>query len=265
MASKFDITREMVHDKQMKIIIIRLDYAGVADLSNLIAIFDETCPGAFSNRQEVYNNQLNVNLRTEDLISISDSLSVPVNVIRKERIWRYAGLKDVVCDTYLDISQYYLCMTIMCNNNYDGLDHYLPIFEKATSAFRSIPYFQPKRLGLRKNRVENFDDYKIIASTFESHMFCLDSFNSRCDVHLSKRYSDVIHNNNVIANINRAIELVSVEGKQCYKTALDIDAYYQDDAISNERTMAELLKVANEYEFDIYKDCMTEQYLNSIM
>jgi len=269
MINKDDIKRDMVHDKNMKIIILRLDYAGVTDLSALISAFEGVFSNVFSKRQEVYNNQLNVNLRAEDLNSISESLSVPVNVIRKEKLWRYSELKEVTCKTSLDISQYYLCMTIMCENNYDGLDKYLSYFEGTAQAFKdNVQYFLPKRLGLRKNRVEDFKEYGLITSTFEKSVFCMDNFFSCCEKHIMKNYIDVIRNtcsNNLQVNINRKIEPVIIDGEDMHKTALDIDAYYQSEEILNSSPINQLLRDANEYEFGIYKSCMTQEYLNQIM
>ena len=269
MKNKDEISREMVHDKKMKIIILRLDYIGVTDLIALISAFESVFSGSFSMRQEVYNNQLNVSLRAEDLNSISESLSVPVNVIRKEKLWRYSGLKDVMCKTSLDISQYYLCLTIMCEDNYDGLDIYMPYFERTVKAFKdNNRYFRPKRLGLRKNRVEKFEEYDNIASTFEKSVFCMDNFFSCCEKHIVKNYIDVVRNtcsNDLQVNINRKIEPVVIDDKEIYKTALDIDAYYQSEEILNSLPIDQLLSNANNYEFEIYKSCMTQKYLNQIM
>ena len=83
--SKAEIDRTKVHDKNMKIVIIRLDYAGVTDLLDLIKSFDQTIK-SFKQREEVYNNQLNLNIREEDIQTISKTLSIPVNIIRKCRI-----------------------------------------------------------------------------------------------------------------------------------------------------------------------------------
>ena len=54
--SKADIQRNQVHDAHMKLVIIRLDYSGVIDSSELIKIFDKRFPRAFQNRNYVVRN-----------------------------------------------------------------------------------------------------------------------------------------------------------------------------------------------------------------
>ncbi|MFR9643778.1 MAG: hypothetical protein SNH57_00685 [Rikenellaceae bacterium] len=267
--NKEDMQQENIHDTNMNIVIIRLDYVGVTDLSELLHEFDSNFPAQFESRQEIYSNQLNVNLRAEDLNSISESISLPVNVIKKEKIVRYSELKGAVCKVTLDISQYFLCMTIMCENNYDGLNSYSSFFHKAAQLFKdNIPYFAPKRLGLRKNRGEYFKTFECIKETFESHLFCLDYFYSECELPLTKKYSDTLNNRchrDLFINLNREVRFAKKEGEDVYATSLDIDAYFQNESTLKTIPFAELLSEANLYEFEIYKSCMTEEYLNKIM
>lgn len=265
--SKDQLTRNMVHDTKMKIVIIRLDYSGVEDLSALIKIFDDKIK-CFKSRRELYNNQMNVTLREEDLATISKSLSIPVNVIRKEKIWRYFDSTLGVCETTLDISQYFMCMTIKSENNYDGLDIYSSVFKEAAELFKSeISYFEPKRLGLRKVRIEDFKDLADSADIFESNVFCLNhKFTETDPTYLEKHYKDVLINdckNRLWININRSIKYFDTDA--IYKSALDIDAYYQDDKSLSETPITDLLSEANEIEFNIYKSCMTFEYLKSII
>ncbi len=267
-SSKEQLNRTMVHDTKMKIIIIRLDYGGVDDLSALIKIFDNNIR-CFKRRQELYNNQMDVTLREEDLIAISKSLSIPVNVIRKEKIWRYSGAELGNCETTLDVSQYYLCMTIKCNNNYDGLNSYSSVFEQAATLFKSnIPYFEPKRLGLRKVRVEDFSNLAEMAHVFEPNIFCLNQKFLRTEDYFEKHYRDVLINaspNKLQVNINRSIKSMVINDKYMYKSALDIDAYYQNRKSLYDHSLPQLLFEANDAEFDIYKSCMTLKYLKTII
>lgn len=268
--SKAEIDRTKVHDKNMKIVIIRLDYAGVTDLLDLIKSFDQTIK-SFKLREEVYNNQLNLNIREEDIQTISKTLSIPVNIIRKEKIYRYSNAEFGECQTTLDISQYFLCMTIISKNNYDGLTVYSQVFQQTAELFKAqIKFFNPKRLGLRKTRVENFNTIDEIQSTFEPNLFCFNHFNDITDKEYhSKIYKDVFRNDqlSIFANINRSILPVKKDDQDKLQTQLDIDTYYDTQhykTIFQKFSFAQLLENANQYEFEIYKSCLTLEHLNKI-
>lgn len=267
--SKERFERNRLHDTNMKTVIIRLDYAGVIDNQELVKIFDKRFPSAFRSRQEIHNSEFTINLRGDDLKDISDTLSVPVSVIQKERVYRYQGLKDVACEVTLDISQYYLCMTINCQNNYDGLDKYIECFKGAISVFaEKNSYFQPKRLGLRKIRVENKPRIEDFTSIFETFVFNIPGYSLASSLNLKTKYYDYIEcpdMNNLRFNINRAINRLEKRSDQgisyLYQSVLDIDAYYKSDTLNR---INELLNQANKEEFKVYKACMKETYLNSI-
>lgn len=268
--AKSEFTRSRIHDHYMKRIIIRLDYSGVRDGAKLVDLFDRKFPKAFRESKDIFNNEFSIQLRNDELKDISESIQVPINVIQKEKIVRYSGMKNVACDVILDISQYYLCMTIQCNGNYDGLDKYIECFKGAITVFSdSIPYFQPKRLGLRKIRVEDKSTIQEFADTFEPFVFNIPGYAINNSVNLKSEYVDYIQqpsNNNIKFNIRRVIglnnksdnnnELVST-----YVATLDIDAYYKDTELRN---INELLNQANVLEFEVYKSCMKESYLRSI-
>lgn len=260
--------RNRLHDNQMKEIIIRLDYTGVRDGADLVRLFDKRFPKAFKRSQDIYNNEFTLSFRKEDLKDISESIKVPVSIIQKEKIVRYVGMKDVACEVELDISQYYLCMTIKCNGNYDGLDKYVECFKGAISVFESsLPYFTPKRLGLRKIRVEDKPTIKEFESIFEPFVFQIPQYSIDDAKHLKSEYKDYIEDpiNNIRFHIQRTIGRVvkqsSDKNEIAYVSTLDIDAYYKGEELNN---INDLLSKANLLEFKIYKSCMKEEYLKSI-
>lgn len=268
--AKEQFVRNRIHDTYMKRIIIRLDYAGVREGSELVRLFDKRFPKAFKQSQDIYNNEFSISLRHDEIKDISDSIKVPVNVIQKEKIIRYEGMKGVACDVSLDISQYYLCMTILCDGNYDGLDKYIECFKGAITVFNdSIPYFQPKRLGLRKIRVESRPTIADFNNVFEHYVFNIPQYSIASSNNLKSEYFDYIEDsqhNNLRLNIRRIIGRREKQNKDGfleneYMASLDIDAYYKDEKLSH---INDLLTQANTIEFEVYKSCMKEEYLRSI-
>ena len=254
----------------MKTVIIRLDYSGVVDSTQLHKLFDKQFPKAFKERHEIHNNEFNIQLKQDELRSISKSLSVPVNVIEKETIVRYKGLKNVACEVTLDISQYYLCMTINCNNNYDGLDNYLEYFKGAISVFiDKMSYFQPKRLGIRKIRVEERDSRDAFNLVFEDFVFNSPTYDLLRADNFKTEYFDffeITNMNNIRFNIHRTMDKLNVKDsagneQTKYRAILDIDAYYRSDDLQD---INALLRQSNNEEFNIYLSCMKESYLRQI-
>ena len=264
--AKDSITRAEVHDKHMKEVIIRLDYAGVSDVSELVKIFDKTFPKTFKNRSDVYNTEYKMTLSQDVIKDISDTVHIPVNVLQKEKIVRYTGMRNVHCNVILDISQYYLCMTIECDENYDGLDKYVECFKGSITAFSSRQdYFQPKRLGLRKIRVESKKTIQDFNKIFESFVLNIPNYSICQKDNLKSTYIDVIEdktNKGLKFNICRSVG--RYDAKQGgvdmteYRAVLDIDADYKDEKLDR---ISDLLTQANLKEFEVYKSCMKEEFL----
>ena len=268
--AKEQFLRHRIHDEYMKQIIIRLDYVGVRGGAELVRLFDKRFPKAFKQSQDVYNSEYSISLRHDEIKDISDSSQVPINMIQKEKITRYKGMNNVACNVSLDISQYYLCMIIECDSNYDGLDKYIECFKGAITIFsENIPYFQPKRLGLRKIRVESKPAIADFNNVFENFVFNIPNYSFISSVNLKSEYFDFIEypqHNNLRINIHRTIERHNTQNaagslKTEYRASLDIDVYYKDEKLSR---INELLTQANSVEFDVYKSCMNEEYLKSI-
>lgn len=266
--AKDRFSRERTHDTNIKTVIIRLDYSGVADLFDLVKLFDKKFPSEFRERSEHHNREYNLKLQKEDIETISKTLSLPVSVIQCETIMRYHGMRHGNCDVFMDISKYYLCMTLNCESNYDGIDNYLSSFKGAITLFKEkIPYFRPRRLGLRKVRVESkpsLDDFKNI---FEDQLFRNHIFGYDAPALLRKESIDcfeVTQFDNLRFNVRGLMNQgKSPEGNFLYTSTLDIDAYYTDKSLSN-IDINRLISTANLQEFEVYKSCMKESYLESI-
>ena len=261
--------RGKIHDVNMKIVILRIDYSGVADTGELCKLFDKNFPDAFRERNEYHNKEFNIQFRKEDVETIRNTLSLPVGVIEKESVMRYQGLKQGgICDVILDISKYYLCMTIKCNNNYDGLDNYIDKFKGAITLFKTkIPYFRPRRLGLRKVRVESKARIEEFQDIFEEHLFNRHIYGYKSPALLRKEFIDsfeITEFNYLRFNVRGLMYSgVTPDGDIQYTSSLDIDAYYNEASLIKS-DINRLITDANLQEFEVYKYCMNESYLESI-
>lgn len=258
--------RNKIHDTNMKVVIVRLDFAGVNDVNELIKFFEKNGK-VFWKKNVMENREINISFREIDFESISESLSIPVEAIKSERFVRYEGLDNCQCDVTFDISQFYLCLTIKCQGNYDGLTNYVAPFKGAIKIFcEKVPYFEPKRLGIRKVRVEVKDNIQNISDSFEPFVFKTPFFCISSPLIRKSEYLDVIEevDKSLRFNIRREIGLViDKDSNKKYSTTLDIDAYYHEDILENGK-INDMINYANQREFEIYRECMSYSYLKSI-
>lgn len=263
--NKAGIQRNQVHDNHMKFVIVRLDYSGVTDSTELVKLFDKKFPKAFKDREYVITREISLALRKEDLVSISEAVSVPISVIEKEKIVRYRGLINVPGDVTLDISQFYICMTIKYNENYDGFNNYVEYFKGAITLFKEkVDYFSPRRLGIRKCRVENFTQLERLNAVFEPFVFNEPNLSIGKLGESLREYRSYLQNdnlNNIRTNIIRRFMPIAENGERRYNTILDIDVYYRDKDLLIGRDINNLIDEANQFEFEVYKMCMAENYL----
>ena len=264
--SKSEIQRHQVHDTHMKYVILRLDYSGVTDRKTLIKLFDNRFPRAFKKRDNVITKEVSLTLRQEDLKTISAAVSVPVSVIEKEPIIRYSGVTNVKGDVTLDISQFYICMTIKYDENYDGLDKYLEYFKGAITVFKSIDYFCPRRLGIRKCRTQNFMSEDDVNKVFEKFVFDDENLRIGSLGKLPREYRTYLGDETkggIRVNIIRKAHPITLKGVDMIWTSLDIDAHLDDQEQLLNRDITNLISEVNEFEFEVYKMCMKESELLS--
>lgn len=266
--AKDRFSRENTHDTNLKTVIIRLDYSGVSDINDLVKLFDKKFPNEFKERHEHHNSEYNIQLSKEDIETISKTLFLPVNVIQRETIMRYHGMKHGNCDVVLDISKYYLCMTLNSENNYDGIDNYISSFKGAITLFKEkIPYFRPRRLGLRKIRVESKTSLVGFKDIFEDELFRHHIYGYESPALLRKESLDcfeVAKFNHLRFNVRGLMNYgKDSDGTYQYTSSLDIDAYYTEASLDN-NDINRLITTANLQEFEVYKNCMKESYLESI-
>lgn len=267
-----DITRLNIRDNNMRQVIMRLDFSGILDLKEITdtILYDETFRTMAPRLQEVYHNEMKVQLREDDLKVISKTLSIPINVIERTKILRFTGFQksmDLKNEVTLDISRFFLCLSVSCRGDYDGFDKYAPIFTVALDLIKNNANFTPQRLGLRKNRVQNFDSIHEVFNVFQKSSFGVLS-DMEIDYIAGKHYTDFYRfaeKRDLHVRNRREINLIRNEEQQkdIYQTILDIDCFYKGDYIEKE-DIQNLLTIANEEDFRVYKYSMNPNFMEQI-
>lgn len=268
MKNKSIFTRLNVHDKKMRLVIVRMDYVCDCTFKKLKSLFDDAFNKTFIYPPVMYeNHNIQINLSDRDFLSISRNLSISIDEIKELQYVRYAGLKKGNCFAILDISQCYMYLTIKCENNYDGLTNYVEPIKGAFTILRNKGVnLSPKRFGIRKIRIEDFSLLDNINGVFEPFVFNMSSFGCSNKVSLKSEYSDVFLDSadGLRTNVKRTLERVVDSYKQQKISAtLDIDSYIHLKE-NTKFNLRNLLDFVNQKEFEIYKECMTYEYLKSI-
>ena len=263
--SKDSIQRSDVHDTHMKYVILRLDYSGMQDVDALKKEFHKRYGGNFSKEEVGVLKSASLTFREEDLKAISKAVTASIRDIENGQIFRYRGLKHVKGDVTLDISQFYLCMTIGYHDDYEGLNKYLDSFKGAITTFKEkFSYFTPKRLGIRKCRVENFRQIQEIDRVFESFVFNdgnlpIGKFGESLRVYRASLSDDGEYG--IKVNVTRSLQPVLSNGRNEIMTSLDIDAYVDNQNLLISRNINKIIDEVNNFEFKVYKMCMKEDAL----
>ena len=264
------IKRSNVKDVYVKQVIIRLDYNGVSNEEKIISsLNDNKCFDSSWSAGWSYHNDIKIrsSYRQDDFEQISKSLSIPVEQIEKNIFFRYekkvAGIKVV-----FDVSRYYLCLNLLCDKNYTGLDEYIDLFSKVkNTVFGKEPFANPKRFGIRKIREQDFNQIEDVFKVFRKN--CFPGNPVKGLENIASEYTDVKKDDLCGFRLKRKIYSIryidrrsnSIVDKKI-QTILDIDSYVDDVEVLKKKGMLDLLKLVNNREFDLYKSFMTTNFLN---
>lgn len=265
--AKSGIKRSDVHDSHMRTIILRLDYLG-AEYKALDNACKKNLENIFSKRKETIVKEIKMTLPKEMLFSVSESVSMPINIIEKDRMMRYYDMKGTEDEVSLDISQYFLCMKVVCKNRYRGLDKYSRCFKEVIKLFKdNVPYFNPIRFGLRKQRIQDVNALNELDGIFEQFTFNDPNIPIGTFGDSLRRYEASVMEhakNNIRVNTIRELSPnLNISQRDTWRTLLDIDVYYDSSTMQNIVDFNQLIGEANEFEFDVYKIFMKESYLRN--
>ena len=267
---KEEIKRHHLKGNIMKQLIFRIDYQGVQNYQELID--SEFVESVFQERITTFQNS--INLQISNIEEVSENLSIPVKEIQQQEIQRYSkcvlGKEDVI----LDISRYFTILTVICNNNYEGIDRYSDFFSNLIHTYYNrSKYIKIKRLGLRKIGGDIFFDPTNINEVFDKEHFNFDF--SKTGFYSNKiSYLNVLETPKLLPQVNyirtleKGIYIDDGAEKEAYQVILDIDAYCQNGRLESakfgERTNVKpfIDHINNDFLFEIYKMSMTENFLN---
>lgn len=271
MREKEEIKRDDLKENIMKNIIFRLDYQGMIDSKDFIKIFTNKFPTCFN----VYsvNTHNTIDFQLNNIEDISSTLSIPVPEIKKQDVHRFTENNFGSDKLTLDISVFNTILNIECND-YVNINEYIDFIKQYIKLlFVSNKYLSLKRFGLRKIGSKIYFNFDDIHKDFEKRFFNFDNIVDEYNVQ-KNRCDEVLYNEERQLNINFSRNLDTGlyfdagrnENINALQVTLDLDAYLNEEALGNndyKNNLIELIEIINnKYLFDIFKMCVTKEFLN---
>lgn len=264
---KKDIDRKSLKYNFLKRIIIRFDYEGMDDTE-----LDQVLPDiSVELRKHRYTGRT-LEKATEVEIRFDDPEKAEYDdvcqkSVREQRVIVFHNENPQV---KLKMSSSSACISIEKTKYVDCLtycDVLWQVMQVVMAASEKVPFFSLKRFGLRKinqcflMEIEQLNEY------FEpSHfrVFKLPGYVVTSNKVMQLKDSFELEPYNV--NLVRTIIKGEIRGEKAYQLNFDADIYLMD-----EEHIEELLKLdgtigkMNEFLFELYKDAVTEKFLNQLM
>ena len=276
MKSKSEITRYMMRKNILRNILFRVDYKGIVNVNEFLSqIKEDLLEPHFSEYNNTFNNNVNIDLTGTSIEDVSKMLSLPVKEVSQQEIHIYSKSKftnDGVLTTdevELRISKYFTTLEIKCKGEYKNIDPYLKYFSNLIkNLLANNSYTRFKRIGLRKVASQIFRERDEVYSIFDSNKYgdVLDGsfppleFN-RIDI-LRKPDQPYIY------NYRRGLKSVQIVNKETgekgdgYLALIDLDGYITEERIDGTFAIDKCLTEINDVLFDLFKNAVTDKFLN---
>ena len=276
MKSKSEITRYMMRKNILRNILFRVDYKGIVNVNECLSkIKEELLLPHFSEYNNTFNNNVNIDMSGTSIEDVSKMLSLPVKEVSQQEIHIYSKSKftndgePTTDEVELRISKYFITLEIKCKGEYKNIDPYLRYFSELISHLLSYnSYIRFKRIGLRKIASQLFKRREDMYAVFDPG-----KYGDVIDQSFSPLEFNRIDNiqkleQPYIYNYRRGLKSVQIVNKETgekgdgYLALIDLDGYISEERINETFTIDRCLIEINDALFDLFKNAVTEDFLN---
>ncbi|MCS2306956.1 TIGR04255 family protein [Bacteroides thetaiotaomicron] len=262
--TKTEIGRYDLQRNIMKYVLFRIDYIGIANTMDLYNVFTSNFSDKFASFSTSQQNKYDIQIN--DLESVSESLTIPIKEIQKEEIFKFTHNTFGTDELTLNITRFFSTLQIKCTN-YHTIDEYLAFFSEMIGEFKNkLKFFNIKRIGLRKVGGNAFlaTEQNVIYEYFNKELFSF-ATNIQGSTLINGRHFDAIaYNDTSIVNIIRLFEKGRINNDDAIQITLDLDGYLTGERLE-ERNAKKILTDINDKLFDIFKQHMTDEFLNEYL
>lgn len=264
---KSNIKREDIKYNFLKNIIIRFDFQGV-DERELDSVISEI--GVYLKKEENGYISKNLEVSREMDFDIDDPEQIEreglwVKNVREQKVYVFQNKDPRVT---LKISTTFAFISIKRTKYVNCLQYCNTLIYIMKNIMEKIPYFSCLRFGLRKINqcvlldIDKLNDY-FEKSHYQIYVYSLDPQKSRIKV-VKRTDNMFIEDYNL--NLTRGILQGELQGQEAYQINLDADLYILgDEKVKEVITDDTCVEAMNEILFNIYKDSITEGFLQQLI
>ena len=257
-------------------ILFRVDYKGIVNINDFLSVIKgRLLEPYFREYNNSFNNNVNIDLSGTSIEDVSKMLSLPVKEVSQQEIHIYSrsrftnGDVPTTDEVELRISKYFITLEIKCKGEYKNIDPYLQYFSELINHLLGYSsYTRFKRIGLRKIASQLFKRREDMYAVFDpgkygdviDQSFLPLEFN-RID-NIQKLEQPYIY------NYRRSLKSVQIVNKETgekedgYLALIDLDGYISEERINETFTIDRCLIEINDVLFDLFKNAVTEDFLN---
>lgn len=263
---KKNVGRDVLKYNFLKKIIIRFDYEGMDDTELDQVISDislELKKHGYTSRTVGTTKEMQFRLNDPEG---EEHAELYGKKIREQKVFIFHNENPKV---KLNISSDNACITIEDTRYVNCLVYCNVLWNvmKIISESAAVPFFVFKRFGLRKINQCILADIDCLNKYFEPTHYYLFRFKDKSNIRqkvMQLRDNFEIEDYNV--NLLRTLIRGEMRGKEAYQVNYDADIYLIDkdnieELMQNEEKIADM----NEWLFELYKDAVTEEFLNQLI
>lgn len=258
---KNELKREDLKNNFLKNIVVRFDYIGISEmeLEELVSFVKPIFAKAGYNiLREEYLTAMDFQLQDPEYI---ETEGLPAKEIRKKKAYVYINEpKGIQCK----LSTNFACVEIQ-NQKYVAFMEYSNTLIEVIRCFREkIEFLNCIRFGIRKVNQCIIRDISSLNQYFSKHIFQIYGSESG---RMPKLYEskDCFTEGNYNINLVRTVVSGEYKNQKAYQVVLDSDIYVMDSASIDELfEKQEKIVVMNERLFELYKESLTEQFLDGL-
>lgn len=268
--AKDQYTRDNVKASCLRRVIILIDYTRVSNEDSWIDYVKENfCKGKFNKYAPILPE--NDKSHRENAKGIANRLGIPISEFNRNIIHNFIHNTDYFKDDVsLEISRYYMGLTIDVGNEYRGLDKYMKYVSSIIEAMiQNDSFVEIRRIGIRKYDVFQFDDRDSLKRDLEESTVFSNKIENKMG-ELERNYIDRYYSveDEVNVTFTRQLKVVNIdEDRSAFQIVIDSDLSINQWIINQRKLqfpndMEKCLFDLNAKSFNIFKNFVTEDYLN---
>ena len=258
--------RDNIKSDMIKAVIMRADFSGITDINLYVDRLKQSdiVNKAFDKMSTIRGESNSI----DNFSAETDDITLPISEKPKSNLYHFHECNVVgPKDTYLDISENYICLQIFCDNDYSGSKGYSKVFAECINLLKDYDsYISINRIGIRKVDSVELNEESERNNYFNQNFIvgeCIATRNESNSRNLNlANLTQVIKQNSISINIVQQVR----PDKDKITAILDIDAFITGKTLHDnlgDKLESFIYNDMQDTMFEQFVNCMSETYLES--